>query len=67
MDLKRWRTPKVKNTRVFVPGVMAVFFLNKVIALVDQSGRVIWRDPAYGLDLVNTLVESPSPEAYKWS
>lgn len=48
-------------------GVLAVFFWGRLIALVDEMGRVIWRDPAYSVALVEYLIECPSPEVCKWN
>jgi len=55
------------NTRAIASGVLAVFFLGRLIALVNEGGRVIWRDPAYSVSLIEYLIECPSPDAYKWN
>jgi hypothetical protein len=59
--------PTFGGVRVIASGVMLVFFWKKLIALVDEDGRVIWRDPDYSVALVEYLIECPSPDAYKWN
>lgn len=58
---------RFNSVQAIVSGVLAVFFWDRLIALVDESGRVIWRDPAYSVALVEYLIECPSPEAYRWN
>ena len=52
---------------VIASGMILVYFYGQLIALVDESGRVIWRHPAYTMALVEYLIECPSPNAYKWN
>jgi hypothetical protein len=52
---------------VIASGMILVYFYGRLIALVDETGRMIWRDPAYSVALVEYLIECPSPNAYKWN
>jgi hypothetical protein len=61
------RSFNFNRVQVIASGVMAVFFLDHIIALVNEQGRVIWRDPAYSIGLVEYVIECPSPDAYKWN
>lgn len=55
------------HVRVVASGIMLVYFWGLLIALVDETGKVIWRHPAYSVALVEYLIECPSPNAYKWN
>ncbi len=57
----------VSRIQVIASGMIIVFFWGRVIALVDEEGRVVWRDPAYPVGLIEYLIECPSPDAYKWN
>ena len=52
--------------RVIASGVMAVFYFNRLIALIDERGQIIWKDPAYPLFLVEYLIEYPAPPC-RWN
>jgi len=47
------------DVQVLVKGVLAVFYFNKLIALVDQTGLIVWRDLNYPIFLVEYLIEMP--------
>jgi hypothetical protein len=56
------------NTQVqVIPYSIAVFYFGRLIALVDERGAVIWRDPNYPLFLVEYLIEYPYLETGKWN
>jgi hypothetical protein len=62
LDLSRYFT----QPRVIVNGVMTVFYFNRLIALIDNQGQVIWKDPKYPIFLVEFLIENPVPQS-RWN
>jgi hypothetical protein len=66
MDLKRFRAHYIGWPRVIASGVMTVFYLNQLIALVNEKGQIVWRDTTYPLFLVEYLIENPPPQ-YRWN
>lgn len=62
MGIKRFRAHVIGQPRVIASGVMAIFYFGRLIALVDEQGKVIWRDAFFPLYLVEYLIENPSPQ-----
>lgn len=48
-------------------GVMAVIYFEQVIAIIDSSGRIVWRDVRFPLFLVEHLVLQPDHSKDKWN
>jgi hypothetical protein len=44
---------------------MVVFYFGRLIALVNESGEILWRDHTFPKFLVEYLIESPQPEEKK--
>jgi len=47
---------------LFVRGAIAVHYFGHLIALVDEQGRIQWRDEKYPVYLINYLLTIPTPE-----
>ena len=56
----------IGQPRVIATGVMTVFYFGRLIALVNERGQIIWRDPLFPLFLVEYLIENP-PQQYRWN
>lgn len=56
----------IGQRRVIASGVMTVFYFNRLIALLDEQGRIVWRDPRFPVFLVEYLIENPPPQ-YRWN
>lgn len=54
------------RSHVIVTGVITVFYFSRLIALLNEQGNVLWRDPAYPLFLVEYLIENP-PHQTRWN
>jgi len=54
------------HSLVIVTGVITVFYFSRLIALLNEQGNVLWRDPAFPLYLVEYLIENP-PHQTRWS
>lgn len=48
--------------KIILSGVMTVFYFGRLIALVNEAGEIIWRDPAFPKFLVEYLIEYPQPD-----
>ncbi len=55
----------IGSTQV-ITSALAVFYFDRVIALVNEQGQVIWRDRNYPKFLVEYLIEFPQPQ-YQWN
>lgn len=66
MEIRRFRAHWIRRPRVIASGVLTVFFLDRLIALVDERGKIVWRDPAFPLYFVEYLIENPPPQ-YRWN
>ena len=55
------------NVQIIPSGVMTVFYFDRLIALIDEVGRTVWRDPNYPVYLVEYLIERPYLETYQWN
>lgn len=67
MEMKRFLYAHyIGHPRVIASGVMTVFYFNRLIALLDANGQIVWRDPAFPLFLVEYLIENPPPP-YRWN
>jgi hypothetical protein len=49
------------GSKIILSGVMAVFYFGQLIALVNESGEIAWRDRAFPKFLVEYLIEHPQP------
>lgn len=56
----------LNHTRAIASGVMTVFYFNRLIALLNEQGQIIWKDPLFPLYLVEYLIENPPPP-YRWN
>lgn len=56
----------IGQPRVIVSGVMTVFYFNQLIALLNEHGKIVWRDERFPLYLVEFLIENPPPQ-YRWN
>lgn len=50
------RIPALSQIRIYVGGLMAVIYLGKLIALVDQKGRILFLEDGYSTLLVHVLI-----------
>ena len=50
------------GARIIVSGVMTIFYFGRLIALVNEAGEVIWRDPVFPKFFVEYLIENPQPD-----
>lgn len=66
MPNKKFRAHYIGRPRVIASGVMTVFYFSRLIALVNERGQIVWRDPVYPLFLVEYLIENPPPQ-YRWN
>lgn len=42
-------------------GIMTVFYMRRLIALVNVEGKIIYRDEQFPLFLVEYIIEFPDP------
>jgi len=50
------------GSKIILSGVMTVFYFGRLIALVNESGDIVWRDHAFPKFLVEYLIEFPPPD-----
>jgi len=50
------------GAKIIVSGVMTVFYLGRLIALVNEAGEIVWRDHAFPKFLVEYLIEYPQAD-----
>jgi hypothetical protein len=49
-----------------VTGTVAVFYDGHLIALVDDRGKIIWRDLSYPMFLLEYIINNPIPQS-EWN
>ena len=49
------------NLRV-LPAVMTVYYFGQLIALVNDAGEVLWRNPDIPMFLIEYLIQFPTPD-----
>ena len=64
--MNRFPAHFIGQSRAIATGVLAVFYFNRLIALLNERGQIVWRDPAFPLFLVEYLIENPPPQ-YRWN
>ena len=52
---------------VNVEGIVMVFYLGHMIALIGASGEILVRDFSYPLYFVEYLLRQPSPNKTQWN
>ena len=57
----------IGRIRFILDGAMVVIYFSRAIALIDAQGRIIMRDTAYPLYLVEYLLMQPDHEKAKWN
>jgi hypothetical protein len=51
------------NDVIVIPFSVWVIYFGKLIALVNDAGAIVWRDPQYPVFLIDYLVANPTPTA----
>lgn len=51
----------MNEIKVIADGIMTVFYMGRLIALVNAEGKIIYRDEQFPLFLVEYIIECPDP------
>jgi hypothetical protein len=54
------------EARPIVTGTIVVFYSGHLIALVNDKGRIIWRDMSYPMFLLEYIINNPVPQS-EWN
>jgi hypothetical protein len=54
------------EARPIITGTVAVFYDGHLIALVNEIGRLIWRDMSYPMYLLEYIITNPVPQS-EWN
>lgn len=57
---------EISEIRVLVKGVVAIYYLGGLLAIVGNNGAIVWRDENYPIYLIEHLILNPLPE-YRWN
>jgi len=54
------------DIQILVRGAMAVFYFDRLIALVNEMGLIVWRDEKFPIYLIEYLIQQPDHQA-QWN
>jgi hypothetical protein len=52
---------------VIVGGIILVHFAGRVVAILDERGRVVWKELLFPLDTVEFIINRSRHETYIWN
>lgn len=52
---------------VMVSGIVAVYFAGRLVALLDDQGRLVWKEIFFPISTIEFIINRPTHDTYIWN